>query len=126
MRNTFLMALMVMIFLGCKKEITKQDCAKLKEAMAGNNISNTQAEITSFINRLSSNNYSEQNLTKLTEFIFNHCAINASLLCFDCIHTLPAQSEIRLSYTSGGSVISKTIDISQDQSNKIIFLNMHD
>ena len=54
------------------------------------------------------------------------CTMNASALCFDCIQTLPSQSEIRISFDNGASTVEKTIDISYNSNNKMIFYNLHD
>jgi hypothetical protein len=53
------------------------------------------------------------------------CEINAQLICFDCIKTQPTETEIRITIQSGNNVVDKTIDLSYDASNQIVFESMH-
>ena len=47
-------------------------------------------------------------------------------ICFDCIKTLPSQSEIRVSYFGINGPVEKTIDIVYTTNNKMVFHNMHE
>ena len=78
-----------------------------------------------FIDELGSKDYDEQNLNKLAELMSRKCGARVDLLCFDCIQTLPSQSEIRI-YFSRSPRVTRTIDLSYDNRNKIVFLAFHE
>ena len=126
MRHLLSLLFLSVLFLGCKKQRTEKDCIQLSAAIAANNIEQVKTIITGYISKLPSATYTEQNLTQLTASISGQCAITASVLCFDCIKTLPSQSEIRLSVVSGGLTITKTIDITYTPDKKMKFWNMHE
>jgi hypothetical protein len=111
---------------GCKKDISTQECQKLKDGMVLNNTEEVKTVITQFINHLPSKTHTQQNVENLAASISANCAISAQVLCFGCIKTLPEQSEIRLSFMSSGTSIQKTIDISYTPDNEIRFVHMHD
>jgi hypothetical protein len=66
----------------------------------------------------------KENVQKLAEMISIQCQVNATVVCIECIKTLPTQSEIRLTFSSGGNQYSKVIDIVS--MNPIAFGGMHD
>ncbi len=114
-------------FAGCKKEtVTVADCQQLQTGITANNKEDVKAAISAFISGLPSQTYTEQNLNKLVAAIGKQCGAQATLVCFDCIETLPTQSEIRIGYLSINGPVEKSIDISYNSSNKIVFVNMHD
>lgn len=123
-RISSVLVLSVVLMTACKKH-SSESCEKLKTAIATNNTQDVKGMIGQFINRLPSNDYTAQNLNNLAASL-SQCDISATVLCFDCIDTYPGQSEIRLSFTSSGSVIDKTIDVSHSPSdNKMKVVNMH-
>ena len=113
-------------FAGCNKDVLPEgNCEALKEAIAADNKEQVQGQINAFIQSLPSSINTEENLNGLTR-TFSGCDITATVLCFGCIDTLPEQSEIRLSFFSSGSEISRTIDVSYTAENKMIFSGMHE
>jgi hypothetical protein len=122
-RFAFVMLLFTILPTGCKKQ-SSPVCEKLKESIATNNTEDAKSLITQFINRLPSADYAAQNLDNLAASL-SQCSISATVLCFDCIQTLPSQSEIRLSFNSSGAAIAKTFDISYTPDNKMKVVNMH-
>lgn len=126
MRGTLSLLFLSILLFSCKKHKPEQDCLKLPAAISSNNIEQVKTIITLYISKLPSATYTEQNLTQLTTTISNQCAISAVVLCFDCIDTLPSQSEIRVSIVSSGSIIKKTIDITYSPDKKMKFGNMHE
>ena len=123
----FLVGMFVLLVIcSCKKESVSNDCQKLTNGMASDNKEDVKAAISGFIHRLSSTDYTSNNLTKLVEAISGPCSIGAETLCFDCIKTLPSESEIRLTYSSGTSQSYKIIDISYDTNNQMKFAGMHE
>lgn len=122
---------LVVIFIsflavGCKKHSSESLCNKLQAGMITNSKEEVKSIISLFINNLPSNIYTESNLNLLAGSLSGQCNISANVLCFDCIKTLPSQTEIRLSFTSSGSTVVKTIDISYSPDNKMRVVNMHD
>lgn len=94
--------------------------------MLANNKDAVKTVINKFITRLSSETYTEENINKLTSMIDQECDLTCILLCFDCIKTLPSQTEIRISFSQSGSTVSKTLDLTYNSSDRIVFGNMHD
>ena len=125
-RFLVIIVLFALLLAGCKKQGSDFKCQELKEAIVTDNVEAVKTKLTGFINKLTSNTYSKQNLEILVASLSRDCSISAELLCFDCIYTLPPQSEIRVIFNSSGSVISKTIDLSYSPDNKIKVVNMHD
>lgn len=110
----------------CRKEDISNNCSNLKDGIAANEISKVKTAVTRFIAGMQSQDYNESNINSLSERISASCDVIVEPMCFDCIKTLPSQTEIRISITSAGAVKSKIIDLSYTPANKIIFHNMHD
>jgi hypothetical protein len=55
----------------------------------------------------------------------NNCGLNAVGICYGCIDTLPAMSEIRVSINTGTGSITRIIDLSRDASGRFVCKNMH-
>ena len=125
-QSFFLILALSFSILTCSKNNPEQDCQSLKNGITDNNHTVVQSVITQFINRLPSKNYTSQNLTELATSIFEHCTVTVDVLCFDCIKTLPTQSEIKISFNTFGTIISKVIDISYSPDNTMKFVNMHE
>ena len=128
MTKLFACIFISIVFIGCKKQDTITDnCTTLQQGMVAGDIASVGATITNYINALPSNIYTEQNLQALAGAIKGgSCTITATIDCFDCIKTLPSQTEIQISFISVGATISKTIDITYTANNVIRFNNMHD
>lgn len=125
MRNLIILLLLIFTFSTCKKQDIAENCRPLKEAIANDNIDEVKTIITAMINRMVSKDYTEQNIADLTTSIYNQCAITSGVYCFDCIKTLPSQTEIWVSFVSGSTTVIKTIDISYTINHKMVFVNMH-
>ena len=122
-----------LLFAGCKKEGIGGDiggghcvptpCA-LKELIANDKEEEVKQYITAMIAGMPSQAYTSQNLQKLAQMI-GGCGMTAQLACYDCIKTLPSQSEIKITLNIGGSIVEKVIDISYTPSNTMVFVHMH-
>jgi hypothetical protein len=99
-------------------------------------ISDSSAMVGTEVNKLcedllpatsSSDEYGQsQNIHILVQRLSQKCDINATLICYACIETLPAQSEIRVSINQNGTVYTRTMDITVTQQNMLIYNGMHD
>ena len=127
MQKLVLSILVLTTFLSsCRKENISNDCGNLKDGIATNDISKVEKAITNIITGLQSKDYNETNINALSQRMSSNCDVKVESTCFDCIKTLPSQTEIRLSVNSAGALNVKTIDLSYTPANKIIFHNMHD
>lgn len=118
--------LFVILIVSCKKDAISNTCEKLKNAIVSNSAEDIKSAVTQFVNQLPSKNHSRENLENLATALSNKCALTANLLCFGCIQTLPEQSEIRISFLSGGTQLSKTIDISYSPDGLIKIVGVHE
>jgi len=67
-----------------------------------------------------------QNINILVQRLSQKCDITATLVCYACIETLPAQSEITISINQNGTIYTRTLDITVDQQNMLIYNGMHE
>ena len=125
---TLLLLASVGAFAGCKKDSPQQRCKDLTNAIAVNDLETVKTIITKYIDQLSSKTHTEENLQKLVQSLSGKCSITAKTLCYNCIYTFPGQSEIRISFISGGTTIEKTIDISSisTTNENMKFVSMHE
>ncbi len=114
------------LLFSCDKDEISGNCESLKDGVINNNIDKVRPAIINFINELGSQAYNNANLTALVKKISSQCNITCVVLCFDCIKTLPSQSEIRIVINSGGTTVARTIDISYSMNHTMTFRNMHD
>jgi hypothetical protein len=118
--------LLLVIVISCSKQDIGSDCERLKSGVNSNNIESVGASINNFIAGLGSKAHTSENLTALAKKVSAKCDVEVEVLCYACIMTLPEQSELRVTLSSAGSTITKVIDISQNSSNEMKFVNMHD
>lgn len=114
--------LLTAVFAGCEKDASDQEC-QLSQYMAANDIDGVRTYITRLIHRLPSAKYTEHNLNQLAAAISSQCQVQAEVLCFDCIQTLPTQTEIFLTITGSPG---KVLDITYTPNLEMRFLTMHD
>jgi len=113
--------------LSCIKEDSDEDyCQELRNGVINSNVEQVNYVITQFINGLPSQDYTEENINKLVNLIEDYCDGSAAMLCFDCIKTLPSQTEIQIWYPVTGGLVNKTIDITYTTNNEMKFSNLHD
>ena len=118
MQKLVLSILVLTTFLSsCRKENISNDCGNLKDGIATNDISKVEKAITNIITGLQSKDYNETNINALSQRMSSNCDVKVESTCFDCIKTLPSQTEIRLSVNSAGALNVKTIDLSYTPAN---------
>ena len=120
----FLTFVIAFALVSCEKH-GHESCGELKEAAYSNNVQKVSSLIQAYIRGLPSTNYNEQNIQLLTQCI-SKCDISSTVFCFDCIKTLPSQTEISLDFNYNGTAVRKVIDLSYSPDKKIVFKNMHD
>ena len=126
MKKLLLILICGQFVFSCDKDGLSGSCDTLQDGIRNNNIDNVRSAINYFIDRLGSKQYNETNLTALVQIISSQCNLNCTVRCFNCIRTLPSESEIRITINSGGTTVGKTVDISYSPNNIITFVNMHD
>jgi hypothetical protein len=121
LKHILFVAMLLFLFAGCKKDrLSNLNCNKLKAGLFANDKAIVSSSLTSLLGV-----YSKENLETLVVGISNDCDISAKSLCFDCIYTLPSQSEIQLTFNQSGNSISKVLDISYTQDNKMKIVGIH-
>jgi hypothetical protein len=111
---------------GCKKDSAPYNCQALKNAVITGSKDDIKSLINSYINRLPSQAYTEQNINTLNSSLSGECSIATTLICFDCVSTLPSITEIQVTVVSSPTNISKVIDISYTPENKMTCVFVHD
>lgn len=115
--------------VACRKDKetpnTWADCTQLKAGIAAADKEAVRAVINALISQLPNRQHTPENLAQLVARIGNQCQVTATVFCYACIYTLPAQSEINVKLV-GSNAISKVIDISEDKNKDMIFVNMHE
>jgi len=106
----------------CKKETSdNSDCDNLRNGLLMNDTELVTRSLGSLLT-----SYSEGNLDELASKITDRCDIPATVNCFNCIKTNPAQTEMIFSLVQPGATIQKRLDISYTPDNKMKILNVHD
>src|SRR5947199_667275 len=67
------------------------DCYSLKQGMIENNL----LMIGGALGPLTDQQYSNENLEQLAKDISTSCSMTATLTCFNCIKTIPPQSQLQ-------------------------------
>ncbi|RZM06732.1 MAG: hypothetical protein EOO88_52905 [Pedobacter sp.] len=106
----------------------QESCQSNREAFQNHELNAVEKIITAHISALGSNNaHTSENLDRLTARLNGTC-LQAVVLCFACINTLPEQSEIRVTFPTSSGTISRIIDISPTSltDSRMKFVNMHE
>lgn len=131
MRKSILISLVIVCLVSCRKHgnSDKLECLQVKEAVVSDNFALVKQQIelalASFHNPLA-NPGGQVVLENLVEFLNGCSDMEASLFCFECIHTLPPQSEVSIKIMHNGGMLVKVLDIIRDQNNQWKVVNMHD
>ena len=130
MTGKFLSVLAIALFsagLSCSKDVGETDyCQELRDGVLNSNVEQVRFAITQLINGLPTQEYTEENINKLVNVLENNCGGSAAMQCFDCIKTLPSQTEIQISHPGTSGLVHKNIDITYTSSNEMKFSNLHD
>jgi hypothetical protein len=124
-----LLSTLIFIFTAtaCRKEAaTSSRCEALKQSLISGDREQARVAITAMIDKLPAKVYTKEGLDMLSDFISGQCSITAEVDCFNCIKTLPSQTEIEVYFISAGSQVHRTIDITYTPSNEMRFSNIHE
>ena len=117
---------LLLTFTACTKDdVQPASSDKLQRAILAGNPDAVEAEINKVCASITAVTGSANELDHLNNAIISQCKVNAVVLCHDCIFTLPAQSEIRISVNYQGLQKEKIIDITRS-GNRFVFAGMHD
>ena len=120
--------LSIALAISCKQSSHPQPpprCESLQEGMRTNNINEVKTQVSRFIERLPSQQYTAENINKLVSAISGDCGATVDVPCFNCIKTDPGQTEIIISFATPS--IHKAVDISYNPSTNIMkVITMHD
>lgn len=116
----------ILLTFSCRKEDMQQtNCDKLQQALLAGNPDEVEAEINSICASLGATENSEEGINILSSAVSTKCHVNAVTVCFNCIKTLPEESEIKLSVSTLNGHKDKIIDIARS-GDKFVFAGMHD
>ena len=125
----------VLFLISCDKaESTDQfkvDCNQLRAGIINTDMTIVNLEIAKLIYDLNpdlttSDPIGHKNNFDILINRINKCnEVSAVLFCYACIKTYPAQSEIIVATDSMGIRISRILDISTPNDNKLVFINIH-
>src|SRR5688500_703739 len=117
--------LLLLVALSCTKQDLKSNCKSLKEGIINDDVNKVNSSISKFVDELANKTHTSDNLTLLAQKISAGCSVKVEVLCYGCIYTFPAISEITVSFSTAGTTITKVIDISENSSKEMKFTNMH-
>jgi hypothetical protein len=123
----------LLTFAACKKDPARSgSCDQLKAGILTNNLPLVKQEIEKLIapytpKPTAQDPYGQKaNIEKLVAQLNGDCGFTARMDCYNCIKTLPPQTELYLTVTDGASPVTKVIDLSYDSQKRLVFSNLHD
>lgn len=120
------------LFLSCRKDregVNNFSCDGVARALTNGNVQNLRdilEPMMSSFEAVTSEDQAQAQLMAVVEFLDECPNLEASLLCFECIHSLPPQSEISVKITTGVTSVIKIIDISRDNTGKFRVVAIHE
>ncbi len=121
----YFLFLMAVLLTSCKKNVsgTEIKCEPLQQGLLNKDVSLVKSSLGNFL----SIKYTQQNFNKLTDTISNNCDITIEYNCFNCIQTLPPQSEIGLAFldNNGDSTI-RILNLAAAPDSTIQLLNIQE
>jgi hypothetical protein len=129
MKRLFIPIFIFCLFAGCKKSGGIR-CEGLVSAVQEDNIEMVKSMITAMASRFSpkvSATDPDGHYQSYLELIglLSDCGFNAAGVCYGCVNTLPATSEIRVSLVQGVVEFVRIIDVAPDGSNRFVCTGMH-
>jgi hypothetical protein len=121
LKISLILAVFIFLYAGCRKETSNRyDCNGIRQGIITNNVTLINSSLGDLLTP-----YSNENLDKLAQGLFEKCNINATVICHACIDTRPPQSEIKIVFSEAGNTIQKVLDISSPPGAAMKILNVH-
>lgn len=134
MKFTFYFFLLLLV-IGCEENITEPkvlNCNVITNALLNFDNELTKEELNKILSDLKPNKTSnnplghENNLNIFMNRLETQCSnIEAELLCYACIETLPPQSEIKITIDSSGTLVNRVLDILTPEGDELSFRAIH-
>lgn len=130
----FVTSFLIFISYSCKKntELNNSECSILKNALLSydkNPLKEEFSRLTKDLNPVSTTNDNighKENFNTLIHRINDCKALSSELLCYACIQTLPAQTEIKITIDSSGISVIRILDFSTPDDSNIEFKRIHE
>lgn len=122
------------LLAACEKESVQDgvDCQDLIVALLTRDEASVRSQLDSYAADLQPTPTASdglghaQNLDKVVDRLNGACSqLTASVSCYACIYTLPAQSEILISLDSANVVVERVIDLFTPENDLLEFAGMH-
>ena len=117
--------ILLLTAMSCQRELPETsnnnpgsniDCYSLKQGMIENNLS----MISESLGPLTDQQYSNDNLIQLGKDISSSCDMTATLTCFNCVKTIPPQSQLQCTFIEdNGDYLTHTINLDEGRNNRI-------
>lgn len=127
LRTALFSLLFICLLAGCDKDVATPSCEEFRSAIKAGDKEKLREIIDSYIDQSSALTHTAANLDKLVKHINSNCDVQATVLCFGCIETLPEMSEIKLRYTDGIDAVEGVIDLSaySKDDHRMKFVSVH-
>lgn len=115
----------VFLFSSCSKDpkAPNPDCDALKEGLLNEEVS----VVTSALATFSDLSYSQDNIDALADTINKTCNVKATVLCFECVQTLPPETEMSFALIDNNDdSTARVVDITYTTDKKIKFVAVHE
>jgi len=128
MKKLFLLMAAVAMLSGCKSDDLGDDTIDnddFNTHVSAGNISSTGTAINRFLESLNADLDDSAKMEKLRTWLEAHSSVaGADIHCVSCIYTLPAQSELIISFKVNGNIRTLVMDISM--ANPPVFRGYHE
>lgn len=119
----YFLFLIVFLFINCNKDVsgTGVNCESLQEGLLNDDVSLVKSSLGNAFDM----KYTFENLDKLADTISKSCDITVEYSCFNCVQTLPPQSEMGLAFldNNGDSAI-RVLNLVADTDSTFKLLNI--
>ena len=135
MRTFFLFTVALagwLLLSGCEKDSPRSlNCEKVRAGLLANDLEAVRKEIDGFTffqnpDPAASDRYGHRlNIEKLVDALNRECGFTVTMGCYNCTFTNPPQMEIYITLSDGGTTVRKVIDLSYNDSRRLVFAGMH-
>ncbi len=122
---------LLLVTFACKDSASSL-CETLQDDLIGINVQNVKDHLNPWLADLNPGPTEDDptgqsnNLASFVARLNDVCNFDASMDCYVCIETLPAQTEIKLQIHSLGGIVQRVIDISTPALSTMSIVNVHE